>query len=567
MASSERRPRPPTTETTTRERDVNAERASALADRYWEQLLELEPVLGTVVGDERFDDRLSDPGEKGRSVAASVNRGALAELGAIDRSALDESLRGTLDVLEASARRSLADLDHRADRLRAASHFWGPITALAEIASMQSANTPERLERYVHRLHGFQAYLQAWADVAREGVAAGVTSPRIVVERAIGQLERLLALPPEDSPAVAPAGDDVAARERIAAVVRNVVNPAFQRYLGTIREYLPHATESIGLSQLPDGDAMYAAAILSWTTLPLGAQEVHDLGVERYEAIQQERRDIASRLGVATVGDAIAAHHASGENTASSREEMLVLARAQVERSWDAAPRFFGKMPEANCEVRPVEEYREGDTPLGFYNPPTEDGSRAGVYYINTSDLDQRPLHHVASLTYHEANPGHHFQISIEQQMSDRPALRRFGGILAGSAFCEGWGLYSERLADEMDLYLDDWERLGMLEAQGLRAGRLVTDTGIHALGWSRERAVTTLEEIGVPSVDAAIEVDRYIAIPGQALAYMVGMIEIVNARRAAEEREGSAFSLPDFHDRMLALGQLPLPALRRELG
>jgi uncharacterized protein (DUF885 family) len=345
------------------------------------------------------------------------------------------------------------------------------------------------------------------------------------------------------------------------------VNPAFERYLTVLRGYLPHATESIGLSQLSGGDDMYAASILAWTTLPLEAQAVHDLGLERYEAIQQERRETAARLGFASAEAAIAAHNASGANTAPTREAMLALAREQVEKSWEAAPRFFGRLPEANCEVRPVEEFREHDTPLGFYNPPTEDGSRAGAYYINTSDLDQRPLHHVASLTYHEANPGHHFQISIEQELRDRPALRRFGGILAGSAFCEGWGLYSERLADEMGLYVDDWERLGMLEAQGLRAGRLVTDTGLHALGWSRERAVTILEEIGVPSVDASVEVDRYVTIPGQALSYMVGMIEIANARSAAEARDGDTFSLPDFHDRLLELGELPLPALRRELS
>ena len=545
--------------------DPNAQRAKALADRYWDELLELEPMLGTLVGDDRYDDRLPDPSEKGRSRSGSLNRGALAELSSIDRPALDETLRGTLDVLEASARRSLAELDHRADRLRAAAHFFGPITTLAEVASIQSADTPERLDRYMRRLSAFPAYLQAWAEVAREGVASGVTSPRIVVERAIGQLERLLGLPPEGSPAVSPAVDD-AARARIAATVRDHVNPAFERYLTVLRDYLPHATESIGLSQLPGGDDMYAASILAWTTLPLEAQAVHDLGLERYEAIQQERRDTAARLGFASAEEAIAAHNESGANTAPTREAMLALAREQVDKSWDAAPRFFGRLPAANCEVRPVEEYREHDTPLGFYNPPTEDGSRAGAYYINTSDLDQRPLHHVASLTYHEANPGHHFQISIEQQLPERPALRRFGGILAGSAFCEGWGLYSERLADEMGLYVDDWERLGMLEAQGLRAGRLVTDTGIHSLGWSREQAVTALEEIGVPFVDASIEIDRYVTIPGQALSYMVGMIEIVNARSAAEARDADAFSLRDFHDRVLELGQLPLTALRREL-
>ena len=210
----------------------------------------------------------------------------------------------------------------------------------------------------------------------------------------------------------------------------------------------------------------------------------------------------------------------------------LALAREQVERSWDASRAFFGRMPHDNCDVRPVEEFREQDTPLGFYNPPTEDGSRRGAYYINTSDLPGRPLHHIASLTYHEANPGHHFQLSIEQEIPDRPALRRFGGILASSAFAEGWGLYSERLADEMGLYLNDWERLGMLEAQGMRAARLVTDTGIHALGWSREQAIDAMEAIGTPHIDAVIEIDRYIAIPAQALSYMIGMIEIERARR-----------------------------------
>ena len=543
------------------------ERARSLADRYWDQLLELEPMLGTMVGDERFDDRLSDPNESGRARSESVNRVALSELSAIDRSVLNETMRGTLDVLEACAERTLADLAHRTDRLQAAAHFFGPGQTIAEMAAMQASDTPERLDRYEARLRAFPAYFDAWADVARDGIAAGVTSPRIVTERAVAQLERLLALPPEDSPAAAPLAGDPAARERIADVVRDAVNPAIVRYREMLIDYLPHATESIGLSALPDGDGIYAAAVRSWTTLPLDPHDVHQLGLERCATIQTERAEIAGRLGYASAAEALAAHQASGVNTASTREEMLALARTQVDRSWDAAPAFFGRMPDANCEVRPVEEFREQDTPLGFYNPPTADGSRPGAYYINTSDLSERPLHHVASLTYHEANPGHHFQISIEQELPDRPALRRFGGILAGSAFCEGWGLYSERLADEMGLYLDDWERLGMLEAQGLRAGRLVTDTGIHALGWSRQEAVAALEDIGVPHVDAEIEIDRYIAIPGQALSYMTGMIEIERARANAEERDGGAFSLSDFHDRVLELGQLPLTALRRELG
>lgn len=541
-------------------------RARSLADRYWEQLLELEPLIGTMIGDERRDDLMSDPSETGRARSESVNRAALADLATIDRSTLGATLRGTLDVLEAIAQRTLAELERRTDRLQVATHLFGPGQSLAQVASMQATDTPERLDRYEARLRALPAYFDAWGDVAREGVASGITSPRVVAERAEAQIERLLALAPEESPAVVPVDGDVG-KERIANVVRDVVNPALERFRQTLVEYLPHATETIGLSAIPDGDAMYAALVLGWTTLPLDPREVHEIGVERYGRVQQERAEIAERLGHPSAADAVAAHRASGANTASSREEMLALAREQVERSWEAAPAFFGRMPRANCEVRPVETFRERDTPLGFYQPPTEDGSRPGAYYINTSDLAERPLHHVASLTYHEANPGHHLQLSIEQELEDRPALRRFGGILASSAFAEGWGLYSERLADEMGLYLDDWERMGMLEAQGMRAARLVTDTGIHALGWSRERAVETMEAIGVPHVDAVIEIDRYIAIPAQALSYMIGMIEIERARQVTAEREGAAFSLPDFHDRLLALGQLPLPALRRELA
>jgi uncharacterized protein (DUF885 family) len=378
----------------------------------------------------------------------------------------------------------------------------------------------------------------------------------------------LLAIDPARSPALGALEDgDTDGRDRVVAAVRDVVNPAYERYLEGLRNYLPHATETIGLSALPDGDAMYATQILAWTTLPLDAQEIHDIGVERLGSIQEERRQIAASLGFSSAAEAVAAHTAAGHNTAASREDLLRVAREQVQRGWDAAPAFFGRVPSDNCDVRLVEEFREADMPFAFYQPPTADGSRAGVYYVNAYDLPTRPLHHLATTSYHEANPGHHFQLTIEQEIPDRPALRSFGGILAGSAFVEGWGLYSERLADEMGLFVDEYERLGMLDAQAHRAARLVTDTGIHALNWSRQDSIQALEDAGVPPTDAAIEIDRYIAMPAQALSYMVGMIEVERAREAAAAKDGEEFSLKDFHDRILALGSLPLPSLLRELG
>ena len=545
----------------------DADRARTLADRYWDRLLEEEPLFATQVGDERFDDRLPDPSVEGLERRADFQRSSLAELRGIDRSQLDTTFRTTLDILEACASRDLAAIEQRIDRLQAMSHLWGPGQLVVELGTMQRVDTPERLERYLARLRGVPAFLSAVAEVAADGVRAGVTSPRVVAERALAQVDRLLALPLEQSPATFPVKDDAAARERVIDAVREHVNPAYERYRAAIADYLPHATETIGLSELPGGEAMYAAQILSWTTLPLKAREVHELGVETLERLQEERLEVARRLGHATPREAVEAASANGGNTASSREELVRLAQAQVDRSWELAPSYFGTLPSSNCEVRAAEEFREADMPFAWYQPPSEDGSRSGIYYVNAYDLPNRPLHHLAATTYHEANPGHHFQITLEQEMSDRPPLRRFGGILAGSASVEGWGLYSERLADEMGLYEDELERLGMLEGQAHRSARLVVDTGIHALGWSRERSIETLESAGVPTTDAQIETDRYITLPGQALSYKIGQLEIERWRREAQERLRDGFSLKDFHDRLLALGSLPLAPLERELA
>ncbi len=545
----------------------NVEAIRDFVDRYWEQLLELDPTLGTMVGDERFDDRLPDPGEDGRARREVVHRDAKRELQTLGRDVPDMPLRTSLDMVEAISSRELASLEHRLDRLWAVSHFWGPAQLLGELGSMQRADTAERVDRYVGRLSATPAFYRAVADVARDGAAARVTAPRVVVERTVAQVERLLATPVEDSPALgAVPQDDTTGRERVIEALRRFAMPALEEYLSVLREYVADATETIGLAALPGGEAMYRAEILSWTTLPLEAQKVHDLGVEDLKRIQEERGLCADRLGYRSPEDAVIGLSAGGGNAFASKEELKTVAEEQVRRGWDAAPAAFGHLPSGNCEVRVVEEFREADMAFAFYQPPSEDGSRRGIYYVNGYDLPSRPRHHLATTTYHEANPGHHFQIAIEQELGDRPALRRFGGLLAGSAFAEGWGLYSERLADELGLFVDEAERLGMLDAQAHRAVRLIVDTGIHALGWSRERSIAKLEEAGVPSTDAVIETDRYITLPGQALTYKLGQFEIERQRAEATKREGESFSLSSFHDRLLALGSLPLPALQREL-
>jgi uncharacterized protein (DUF885 family) len=541
--------------------------ARDLADRYWENLLELDPLIGTEIGDDRYDDRLPDPSEEGLVRRQVIHRGALESLDRFDRAALSVDLRTTLDVLEAIARRELDDVALRLDRFHVVSHLLGPGPLLAILSSLQRADTSERATKYVARLEAFPSYLEEVGKVAMDGARAGQTQPALVVDRSIAQVERLLALAPEASPGMEPVKDAPDShREQVAGVLRERVWPAYARYLETLREYRRSARESIGLLDLPNGDVIYAALIKGFTTLTLDPKEVHRIGLEQLEQIKEERQQIADRLGHSDAAAAIAERTASGQNTAKAREDLVRIAEEQVQRSWEAAPAYFGRLPRANCTVKAVEEFREKDEPMAFYYPPTADGSRAGIYYINTGDLTERPLHLLAGVTFHEANPGHHFQISIDMEFTERPRLRRFGGIGAGSAFAEGWGLYSERLADEMGLYEDDYQRLGMLDAQGWRANRLITDTGIHALGWDRERAIDQMLQAGPPRAAAEIEIDRYISWPGQALAYKIGQIEIERWRAEAAERSGPDFSLKDFHDRLLALGSLPLSTLDREL-
>lgn len=545
-----------------------AAEATDLAKRFWEGYLRFEPWVGTEIGDERYDDRLPDPSDEGQAEKREFLASIRAELERLVADALDVELRTALAVIDAGTRREIDAIDRRVSRLDAVSHIFGPGNLVAELGSIQRADTPERVERYVRRLEALGPFLARIDRLAEQGIAEGLVAPALVVDRCIGQVERLLAIEPSESPGMTPVPEtDADARERVAAALREHVWPAYHGYLEALRRYRPLARDSIGLRELPDGDAIYDSLVLGYTTLPLPAQEVHDIGRRELDAIQEERLQVARSLGFDDVESALRAHEGAGRNIATSREQFLEVVRAQVERSWEAAPGFFGRVPRDNCEVKPVEEFREDDMPGAYYFPPTADGSRPGVYYVNTGHLEGRPLHATATTSFHEANPGHHFQISIEQEFTERLPVRRFGGMLVGASFVEGWGLYSERLADEMGLFLDDYERLGMLEADAFRAARLIVDTGIHALGWDRERSVRQMMATGSSRVDSEIEVDRYVAMPGQACAYKIGELEILRWRRDEERREGAGFSLRDFHDRILALGSLPLRTIEREIA
>ena len=543
----------------------------ALADRFWEAYLEQHPLLATVYGDERWSDRLDDPSAVGRAAARALRDRTLGELAVIPVDDLPVEERITHDML-----RVVCELGNEADDLRMdlvalVDQIDGPQSLLGQGVQFQPADTPPRREALLGRLAAFGPFIDVHLELLDEARATGMTAPRIVAERAIAQLERILEIPLETSPIVTGArlaeGDEKG-RGQVSAVVRDVVNPALARYLDALRHpYLAATREEPGLWSAPHGDERYRMAVRTWTSLDLDPTEVHQVGLEELRALDADRLAIARSAGFATI-PAYRAHLAGDPaNRAVVKEELVDRANLDIVRAMAVAPRWFGRLPVAACDVRPVEPFMERDAPPAYYFPPTTDGSRPGVYFVNTYDLPTRLFSKLAGTTYHEAVPGHHFQIALEMEHPSLPAFRRLGSRLLGSAYAEGWGLYSERLADEMGLYRSDAERFGMLEAQAWRAVRLVVDTGIHALRKERSWAVALLQDgAGLSATDASIETDRYIVWPGQALTYKIGQREIERLRAELEARDGVAFDLRAFHDALLGHGSLPLATLAREL-
>ena len=538
-----------------------------LADLFWEGFLERAPTYATQIGDERYDDRWDDPGPEGRrrdrAATADIHDRAVA----MDRHALEVEDLITLDMLETATRIRLAEHDQHLYELAAVDQMAGPQQAPGELAAVQRVDTPERFERLIRRLEGYPAYIQAWIGVLDDAVASGRMAAPAVMERTLEQVERMVATPVADSPLVArhpelPEGQ--AARLRRAVAER--VLPAQGRFLEAIRAAASRVRAGDGIWSIPDGEAAYRTLILAQTTLEASPRELHDYGLAQIESIDRERSAIARELGHRDIAGLRAALDADPANRAAEPEDLVRLASAIIERAMAAAPRWFGRLPGASCVVRAVEPFREQEAAPAFYLPPAADGSRPGTYYINTFRPEERPLHRLASTTFHEAVPGHHFQIALEGELENLVPFRRHGSRLAGIAYTEGWGLYSERLADEMGLYATPQERLGMLDAQAWRAARLVVDTGIHAFRWERQRSVDFLVGIGLSPLEASTETDRYISWPGQALAYMCGQREIQALRAQLATRDGDRFDLRGFHDAVLAHGSLPLATLRHEL-
>ena len=550
----------------------------ALVEAHYDEMLELNPLQATFSGDHRFDDRLGDPSSPEHEAAMlDLERRYLEAARRIDPDALDGQDRLTWEVFVRARERSLEGARFPERLLPVNQQFSLPL-ALAILGGGGSAQpfaTPADHERWLARAAGAPRAIDSTIAAMREGMRRGVTQPRSVVASVVPQLDSLIAADPEDSvfygpmrglPDTLPVAEREALAARYRALVTETINPSFAKLRDFIRdEYLPACRDSVGWSGLPDGAAWYDFEVAGSTTTTMTAAQIHELGLAEVARIRGEMEQVARQVGFEGSLEAFFRWVQEEPSFYFDDPQALLAGYQDIKRRVDAAlPRLFRDFPKADYEVRPVEPFRAANAAGASYLAAAPDGSRPGIFYVNTFNLKAQPKFGMETLSLHEASPGHHFQIAIAQELAGLPSFRRFGSYVA---YVEGWALYAESLGRELGMFTDPMQYYGRLSDEMLRAMRLVVDTGLHAKGWSREQAIRYMREnSSLAETDIVAEVDRYIVYPAQALGYKVGDLRIQAMRRKAEAALGARFDVREFHSQVLRDGALPLDVLEAKI-
>ena len=544
--------------------------------------LRRNPLSAIFRGDLRYADRLGDFFTDAYTQAekAAAER-ELAALRAIPRDSLNQTDRLAYDVFQYGRESDLRDLQPdllALTEVRPINHFSGFHTFYPTFASGRGAapfNTVLDYDNNLKRHREFIAVVDRAIGRFRQGLASGVVDTKLTIRNVIEQLDTQLRDAPEASPYYAPVlnfpaavrePDRVRLRREYRAVIADGIFPAYRRLRTFLQEeYLPRARDGVGLVNMQGGDRLYARLIQSNTTLPMTADEVHQLGLSEVARIRGEMDEIRRRTNFNGDLAAFFTFMRTDRRFEPQGRQWLRDHYYAIGRRVDARIReIFSTIPRTPLEIREVEAFRERNEAGGSYQDGSPDGTRPGIFYYNAYDLPSRRTSGMETLYLHEGSPGHHFQIMLAAENEQLPAFMRFGG---NTAFVEGWALYAETLWDELGMETDPYQRFGGLNDEMLRAMRLVVDSGIHAKGWTREQAIRyMLDNSGMSETEVVAEVERYIAIPGQALAYKVGQLTLLRLRAEAEQALGSRFDLKDFHAQVLMTGSLPMPVLERKI-
>ena len=547
-----------------------------------EASLKRNPINALFRGDlryaEHFGDNITDQYYAAERAAGDAD---LAALHSIPRSALDPTDQIAYDVFEFSTTDTLKGLQPdmlALTAVRPMNHFFGFHTFYPTFASGKGAapfNTLADYENNLKRHAEFVTYLDRAIGRFREGEKSGVVETKMTVRNMIEQLDTQLAQKAEDSPYFGPVKqfpDSISPgdRARLTAAYRSTITgelyPALTRLRDFLKnEYLQNARDGYGLMYMKGGDKLYRYLVQSTTTLPLTPEEIHETGLKEVTRITDEMEKVRQEVGFKGTLPQFFEYLRTDPKFKKPTREALTQGYYEVGKAVDAKlPAYFSTLPKAKLNIRPYEPFREKFEAGGSYEPGTPDASRPGTFYFNAYDLPSRTTPGMTTLYLHEGSPGHHFQISLAQENGALPPFMRFGG---NTAFAEGWALYAETLGYDMGFYKDPYQRFGTLSDEMLRAMRLVVDTGIHSKGWTREQAIDyMLAHSDMGKTDATAEVERYIAIPSQALAYKTGAMTIQRLRRKAEAELGPKFDIREFHAQVLMTGALPLAILEQKI-
>ncbi|HLO94592.1 MAG TPA: DUF885 domain-containing protein [Burkholderiaceae bacterium] len=546
-------------------------RLQALLDVTWARDMAADPLLATYVGETAHNARWPDLSPAARTARHAADREALAQLQAIPRAGLpeQEALTHELFEQELQGRIRLQDFFHEAYAITARE---GP-QSLNELAELMPLDCPADLRVWLQRLQGLPAYLAQFQDLLAEAVARGHTQPRFLMERVLAPLDAQLVDEPSASPffsafrALPEAWPETPAlREEALALIREQIVPAYRRFRAFfVDHYLGACRESHGIWDSPQGEAYYANRIAHHTSTALSAEDIHQIGLAEVARIQGEMQAVMDSLDFeGSLQDFFEWLRTDPRFYAPDADSLFAAYVLACKRIDPELPKLFGTLPRTPYGVRPIPDTSAPNTTAAYYAGPSEDGRRAGYYYVNLYRPKMRPLYEVEVLTTHEAVPGHHLQIALAQEQGALPKFRRFA---AYNGYLEGWALYAERLGYELGLYRDPFSHFGQLTYDMWRAVRLVVDTGLHAMRWTREQAIDYFRAHAAKTeVDIVNEIDRYIGWPAQALSYKIGQLHLLALRSRAEQALGDRFDLRAFHDAVLAGGAVPLNVLERRI-